>query len=569
MIPSPQGAGFTALPRNRTNVHHVVAAIVVFTMTVSALVWLARPMGNSRNGELIPGDGVLSSHMDGHTWVTREHAISSLAQVVSSGPEHIALAMRSENIGDAERTWWRELTTRTSVSGVERQLTLRRLQAGNVEQTLVIGPGTELRVFKPGLPELPASTRPGSVWKAEGRVQVSRDLQTMTETGWRYQAKASTPEDPGQAAPGCLRITSELEIDGRIENTDRTWCPGLGPVPSASQQPVTVPPLTLASDLDWRVEDWNPTSTSLSQREPVVWPVELPPVGNRDVMVVAHRTAGDLLFMGTNDKTFRAHPGGYVTSLTRQGDLILATTTTPNATGYDLQGRPRWRTRLPDTVPFAPDWREDRVVMVDASGTVTALDGATGSILWQQELDAGPTAKAIWCGDHVVVPTSDGLTGIDAQSGETAWSLDLQERPNSVACIAGHVVAAANPRLVVASPDGNLLSAHTMAEDNLGELLNVDDTLVTLSRNSIRGFTLGGDDLRATWRVGGRFHSMVTDGHVIAALSSDTLVALGSSGGQLGSWPMTAATPATNLSLGTLQQGVASLGMDGIVRKSS
>jgi hypothetical protein len=62
---------------------------------------------------------------------------------------------------------------------------------------------------------------------------------------------------------------------------------------------------------------------------------------------------------------------------------------------------------------------------------------------------------------------------------------------------------------------------------------------------------------------------MVTDGHVIAALSSDTLVALGSSGGQLGSWPMTAATPATNLSLGTLQQGVASLGMDGIVRKSS
>ena len=172
MIPSPQGAGFTALPRNRTNVHHVVAAIVVFTMTVSALVWLARPMGNSRNGELIPGDGVLSSHMDGYTWVTREHAISSLAQFVSSGPEHIALAMRSENIGDAERTWWRELTTRTSVSGVERQLTLRRLQAGNVEQTLVIGPGTELRVFKPGLPELPASTRPGSAWKAEGRVQV-------------------------------------------------------------------------------------------------------------------------------------------------------------------------------------------------------------------------------------------------------------------------------------------------------------------------------------------------------------------------------------------------------------
>ena len=50
----------------------------------------------------------------------------------------------------------------------------------------------------------------------------------------------------------------------------------------------------------------------------------------------------------------------------------------------------------------------------------------------------------------------------------------------------------------MASPDGNLLSAHTMTEDNLGELLNVDDTLVTLSRNSIRGFTLGGDELRAT-----------------------------------------------------------------------
>ena len=55
-----------------------------------------------------------------------------------------------------------------------------------VEQTLVIRPGTELRVFKPGLPELPASTQPGSAWKAEGRVQVSHDLQTMTETRWRY-----------------------------------------------------------------------------------------------------------------------------------------------------------------------------------------------------------------------------------------------------------------------------------------------------------------------------------------------------------------------------------------------
>ena len=70
--------------------------------------------------------------------------------------------------------------------------------------------------------------------------------------------------------------------------------------------------------------------------------------------------------------------------------------------------------------------------MVDASGTVTALDGATGSILWQQELDAGPTAKAIWCGDHVVVPTSDGLTGIDAQSGENGLVPGPSGAPNSV-----------------------------------------------------------------------------------------------------------------------------------------
>lgn len=63
-----------------------------------------------------------------------------------------------------------------------------------------------------------------------------------------------------------------------------------------------------------------------------------------------------------------------------------------------------------------------------------------------------------------------------------------------MACISGHVVAAIDPRLVVAFPDGNLLSAHTMAEDNLGEFLSVDDTLATLSRNSIHGLTLDEDE---------------------------------------------------------------------------
>jgi hypothetical protein len=567
VIPPPRETGFTGLPQNRENLYHVVAAIIVFAVTISALAWLARPIGKGQEGTLTPRDGISSSYMDRDAWVTREHSVSTSSQVLSSGPEFVILAMRPEDLGGTDRAWWREFTTRTSPAGLEKQLTLRRLRSGSVEKTLVVGPGKALRIFQPGLPELPADARPGTQWEADGQVRISSDQEKVFEAPWRYRAKGSAPQDPGQAASGCLRVTSELEIDGKTEEEDQTWCPGLGPVSTASSQPVTVPPLRLARDLDWRVEDWNPTSTPLSLKEPMTWPAELPPVGDRAVMVAAHRTAGDLLFMGSGDETFRAHPGGYVTSLTRQGDLVLATSTTPEAAGYDLQGRPRWRTRLPDTVPFAPDWQESKVVMVDAGGTATALDGATGSILWQQDLDASPAAKAIWCGDQVMVPTGDGLTGLDAQSGETTWSIELHGRPGSVACVAGHIVAAVNPLLVLVSPDGKLLSDHPLEEDNLGELLNVDDTLVMRSKNTVRGFSLDGDRLRATWQAQGRFHSAATDGHVIAALSSDALIALDSSGSQLGSWPMT--TTDTNLTLGTLQHGVAALGMDDIVRKSS
>lgn len=86
--------------------------------------------------------------------------------------------------------------------------------------------------------------------------------------------------------------------------------------------------------------------------------------------------------MGVNDKTFRAYPGGYVVSFIRQGDLILVVTATPNTTGYDLQGRPRRHTRLPNTTPLTPDWRRGKVVMVGVDKIVTVFDGTTEFILW-------------------------------------------------------------------------------------------------------------------------------------------------------------------------------------------
>jgi outer membrane protein assembly factor BamB len=100
-------------------------------------------------------------------------------------------------------------------------------------------------------------------------------------------------------------------------------------------------------------------------------------------------------------------------------------------------GRLRWRTEIVNPLrnpPFffsetatpAPVVAGDLIVAMDVSGRVYGLDAETGALRWDQALnDASLQALPVATGEHVLVPTDSGtLTAVDLATGHVAWRVD-------------------------------------------------------------------------------------------------------------------------------------------------
>lgn len=83
-----------------------------------------------------------------------------------------------------------------------------------------------------------------------------------------------------------------------------------------------------------------------------------------------------------------------------------------------------WQAERPDAIQYAtmPLVAEGLVVVADASGSLAALDEASGDLVWQHQLRGGVQGTPVIVGGLVVVGTDAGLLGaVSLATGTLAW----------------------------------------------------------------------------------------------------------------------------------------------------
>ncbi len=548
-----------APPQPRTPPWRVITVIVMATVTM-LVAWVGRPQ-QPITATMAPIDGASVSYQLGDQWWISEHAIMNATTLASSGPDLLAGVLSPEDL-ENNTTFWRQIDTVTSAGQVSQHHTVRQLTTdGDILRRGVLGSDGTAQAYTPGIPEFPAGTVAGSSWQASGQVTSTSGQQG----NWSFQASA-TPADPALGAADCLEVSSHFTQDGHTTTETLTWCPDRGPLPPASGDLLTAPALNAHEEVSWDVNSWQPSSIPMSELTNMHWLTHLPPVGSHDGLLFAHQTANDLIDPEHN--LARPHPGGNITTLTASGEVRLATTTQQEAVAYDQLGRLRWRVPLADSVPFAPAWRQGRVLITDVSAQATVVDGATGEPLWQSELTALPTGPGIWCEQLAVIPTTDGLVAFDAESGQQQWHTELNTEPTMAACLPGAIIVGDKNTLEVVDTQGDRLAAGSLPGGPATKLLSVGETVVVVSDNQLTALQVVDGRLGSVWNYHGTIIDAATDGHHVAVLGASELVLLDNTGGQRDSWPMPPLAKEMSTSLSTLSDGVASIGVDDVLRRS-
>ena len=108
----------------------------------------------------------------------------------------------------------------------------------------------------------------------------------------------------------------------------------------------------------------------------------------------------------------------------------------PQQTGSLWVGSARGR------VKYSPVYADGKVLVVNENGLARALDGATGSELWERALEVEVSAEPVAAGDTLLIATATRrLVALDVTSGEVAWEHPLDGGGLSAApAVSGQVV---------------------------------------------------------------------------------------------------------------------------------
>ncbi len=176
-----------------------------------------------------------------------------------------------------------------------------------------------------------------------------------------------------------------------------------------------------------------------------------------NAVVVANRT---VQWRASLDASTWAPP--IVTDVDGDGRQDALFGTNAGTSLYSANGDREWRYDGAGTTTAVAhlDGEAKRVFATD-TGTVTALDGATGNPVWTQSVDGVPSVRAVAPGDPplVLVGVSGGaVRALDATSGEVVWTTQLpgSDRQGTWAPTLGDLDGDGDAEAVVAASDGTV-----------------------------------------------------------------------------------------------------------------
>jgi|GEM_PF-7063714 len=421
-----------------------VAIVVVAALVLVAVDTPARSAGPGDSPYLPP---------DGESAVVSHVLNSDAAQLMSIGTAVLAAPLASQSVSQplgtvllgALRQDYATPVWRRTLVGSDRDTT-ELWSAGRDLRLLAVDSPTVLG-YAGGVLVLPANAAPGQSWTSEGTlVSLGKEV---AGTPWRSEFAASA-----SATAGCLDLIGSIEVSSphaSVTELRQTWCPHRGPVSTTISGDGTTehwagtddrPTLDIATaearavpveDPRRELQDWQLSATPTVDRLPdgTVMPANGAPgstlratASGRAVVTAST----DVLVLDPEDTQFvirhRLHPGGALVATDTFGDVVVAATDRREVVAYDsTSGTELWRLTLPD-ISYATLRRLDDTTLLVASvnGTLSAVDGATGSVRWQKPVQFVTGFPATVGGGRAVFTDPGGdLVAVDAATGATVW----------------------------------------------------------------------------------------------------------------------------------------------------
>ena len=448
---------------------------------------------------------------DGAVWytrqeVTRADTIASATKVTESarlvGPASVLAldwtlgiqVLTALGTSGLETTkFWRTTSSTLGDLNETAQTTAVYRVDGPIELVAESGPAAGY-VYRPALMELPTDVRPGASWSSSGSAGTLSYRSELHAT-----ADTATNSPPGS----CLRVRGTLSYStssgqpGPVRAIDKLWCESEGVVgerevtgdvttqSSRQQAPDADQVSTAAPALSWSApQRWTHKSFSSMSADPrfgsgdmggAPAPIE-PVVTSSGLVVRALASSNDLVAFTPKTRQawvsiWRAHPGGSVITLNVFGDVVVATTSARQAVAYDATGARLWTLQLDELATTGPvRIDDDRMALVDVSGTARMVVIATGAVIWQRSVGADVAVAPVAAGDALVIMDQGGsTTALEAASGEQRWQVDVEGK-----------AAAASSDVVVVIAD-QTAEALSLADGRHRWLRPYDDTFLTMT----------------------------------------------------------------------------------------
>lgn len=284
-----------------------------------------------------------------------------------------------------------------------------------------------------------ADERETTVSGPDGGVETTAAAQTTAEPPAETTAEGSTEETPTDGSGGAIE-----NVTGRYEQF-QVQSAHTGYVPDASIPDSAVPqwsypasestnrsvagPLLVDGTLYACVDDGesrlvalDAASGTLQYEAPVSGVLGMPAYADGTIYNPGQRIQALDAADGSEQWSVR-NPYGFV-PLTLSGESLYASNSTEIIALSTGDGSQRW-TATPTQGDFtstqAPAVEGDR--LYTGAATVTALDTADGSLLWETDLDSPVTTSPTVADGRVFVGTDEGTVhGLDAADGTEVWS---------------------------------------------------------------------------------------------------------------------------------------------------
>ncbi|SDE00633.1 outer membrane protein assembly factor BamB family protein [Auraticoccus monumenti] len=556
----------------------MVTALVLGLLSAAAMVY-PDPSPDHAASAMVPEDGhsaALGSATGG--LMTVETARQPGAQALQSGPEEF-LDVFSVDETAVERSWVRVTEHRRDGTAGSVTHTLRSLEESGLHEW-VRRDGSSAVALTPSALVLPADLRAGQRWSSSGVVHdVLRDRASVGDYVLDASAAASG------VGPHCLDVSSSFRVEGSdAYDTVLTWCRGEGVVaqqlPGESWHPLegTVaehaglePVDTVSPPVSWSPEGWTAQRRPFLRFDtpsPLVVP-RAPELPTDSGPVLTPTSGGDVLALEPDGDGFGwrwlAHPGGSVTTTAAFGEVVVAGTTRRQLVAYDRDGFRRWTLDLDDVVVRDLVRADDRTLLTaDQSGTVTAVDIATGAVRWQASVGADLKGSLSRCGDVAVVADSaPSVTAFDLGDGSRRWSVRPPEQVLEVACSDDTVVLVDSEfdRHALAVADGSTRWRRP-GLDGPEQLQVVDDLVVLRTDDEVVGLSVV--DGMPRWREPGTSDGIVAVDGFVTVAKDDELVVLDQSGVPVTTVPGLPEAQENYLHVATGASGMWFLGTDGV-----